>query len=412
MIENLFLPFKRAYQEALILNSEDDYVLRLIFSTAVAQHLSNRTELLWTILVGPSASGKTSLLLPMMNWSKALCCDDCTSNSMISASDPKGRRIDAKAFGDEDDPFDPSMIRILDGKLLVIKDLTLLLSRDQEASHFWGHMRAAYDGRLSKHSGTVGHQDSGNVRFGFVAGTTDISIDSSLIRASQLGERTLVYRQHQYTTSCKQDMEMGLAVLRDRNTQGSKEKILSRRVRRLLDKAVLQVSSVGPINPQESVPVQCVIELASALAKLRTVPSGDTVSPHERNSRVVKQFGTLCDVSAIISGRRKWSQDEVELCVRICRSSLSTKVRLLFDYMSVKSRSNRQSDWPTAATASKAIGTSHTRFADMQLRQWHNAKLVLRDGNGRYKFRNDLLTKWLDLGFALTPRPKKKGYVI
>lgn len=402
--------FERAYRKAIHITPLDVPILKLILGAATAQHLSPRTELFWLIIIGPSSAAKTTLLNPFLTCKDLVVSrDDCTGNAMISASDPDGSRAKASMAGEED-PFDPSLVTMLDGKLFIIKDLTILLNKKEEADKFWGHMRAAYDGRLEKHSGTIGYQGVEKIRYGFIGATTDGSIEGSLTRMSKLGERATYIRMQQDPTTVEQDRVMGFRMLQNRGTQHKREEVLGQSVQRIFRRAIVQVRKVGPSNPRLHDPriVDRVIHLGSALARLRTAPLEDTQLPHERNPRVVKQFGSVCDAISICSGRRKWSWDEVEICKMIVRGSLPSKVRMLFDYVATCSFSKDASRHPTAATVSRVIGSWRISFAENQLRQWVSVGILRCDLNRRYSLIPEVLEHFANIGVVLRPRGRRK----
>lgn len=398
--------FEAVYTKYLYITKEDLPILKLLLGSAVSQHLGERTELFWLVLIGPSAAAKTTMLNPFLTCDDLVISrDDCTGNAMISASDPEGLRIKALAKG-EDDVHDPSLVNMLDGKLFIVKDLTILLNRKDESDKFWGHMRAAYDGRLQKHSGTIGYQGKESIRYGFIGATTDGSIEGSLVRMSKLGERAIYIRMQQECTTKPEDRGMGYRMLENRGTQHLREKDLSEAVQHLFRKAIRQVKRTGPSEPsmQDKKILFKVVDLASALAKLRTAPMEDSQLPHERNARIVKQFGTICDSVAICSGRRVWTESEVALCQKVVRGSLPTKLRLLLDYVATCSFFSDPARHPTATTAARAIGAWRASNVENQLRQWVSAGLLTYDKARRYTMRRDTLEDFIELGVVLKPR--------
>jgi len=398
--------FEEVYRNAIKITGEERVLLRLLLAAATAQHLGVRTELFWLIIIGPSAGAKTTLLNPLLSCKNLVVSrDDCTGNAMLSAFDPDGDRAKARITGD-DDPFDPSLVKVLDGKLFVIKDLTILLNKKDEAEKFWGQMRAAYDGRIEKQSGTIGYQGVESIRYGFIGATTDGSVDGSLVKMSKLGERALYIRVHQAPTSTWEEREIGLQMLTNRESQHIWEAKLARSVEQLLAKAIAQVRARGPSNPRIHNPAiaRRVIDLASALAKLRTSPSEENQVPHERNRRTVKQFGTLCDALAICSGRERWQWSDVGLCLRIVRSSLPTRTRLLLDYTATCSFSPDAASHPTANTAAQLVGTYKITSVESQLKQWVNAGVLVRDRAGRFSMPRPVLSHLLGIGVVLKPQ--------
>ncbi|MFH1110712.1 MAG: hypothetical protein V1790_16165 [Planctomycetota bacterium] len=88
---------------------------------------------------------------------------------------------------------DPSLLPKLDGKVLVVKDFTAVLTMPNEArSEVLGTLRDAYDGEAGKAFGT-GEVKRYKSRFGLLAAATPV-IESYWGVAAQLGERFLRFR--------------------------------------------------------------------------------------------------------------------------------------------------------------------------------------------------------------------------
>lgn len=86
-----------------------------------------------------------------------------------------------------------SLLAHIDGMLLIIKDLTPLISGPRDALHLvLGQLRDAYDGSSAMAFGT-GETKSFETRFGLLFGVTSV-IESSWPVVNQLGERFLYYR--------------------------------------------------------------------------------------------------------------------------------------------------------------------------------------------------------------------------
>ena len=82
----------------------------------------------------------------------------------------------------------------LEGKVLVLKDFTTILSSDEGSrSAIYGQLRSAYDGYLESGFGTMKKKVSINAKFGFLAGVTHI-IDKYHKMQGLLGERFLLTR--------------------------------------------------------------------------------------------------------------------------------------------------------------------------------------------------------------------------
>jgi hypothetical protein len=107
---------------------------------ALATVLSNRLEgdPLWMFLVAPPGGAKTEILNTLSTFDDVYMTSSLTSHSLISGASGVGHS-------------DPSLIPKLNGKVLLLKDFTCILSKkDQEQEEIFGILRDAFDGTCSK----------------------------------------------------------------------------------------------------------------------------------------------------------------------------------------------------------------------------------------------------------------------
>ena len=131
----------------------------------------------WMFLVAPPGGGKTEVLSSLIGMDQIYLQSSLTPHALVSGANWKGDQ-------------DPSLIPRLNGKVLVIKDFTSILSmRDTEKDEIFGILRDAYDGRCGKVFGT-GIERSYESRFTVLAAVTPRIYDLSQQHHS-LGERFL-----------------------------------------------------------------------------------------------------------------------------------------------------------------------------------------------------------------------------
>jgi hypothetical protein len=163
------------------------------FCMLPAISLKWQSKPLWCMVVGPPSSGKTLHIELMKNWNDAVFVSSITKNSLIS-----GYREDSSK---DDDAPDPSLLPELDGKVMVLKDLTCLLEGPKDDLHaVMGQLRDVYDGEISKAFGNIGLQ-SHKSRFNMLIAVTP-AIDSYHSVGQQLGER-FIYRRETCTNRLK-----------------------------------------------------------------------------------------------------------------------------------------------------------------------------------------------------------------
>lgn len=166
------------FRHWLFLKSED--AIRVVFGTVLANRMEG--DPLWLFLVAPPGGTKTELLLSLSQSPDIHTTTSLTPHSLVSGANFLGGG-------------DPSLIPQLDGKVLVIKDFTTILSMHYiHRDEIFGILRDAYDGKTEKQFGT-GVKRSYTSRFGILAGVTTTIDRFSTIHQS-LGERFLKFRDY------------------------------------------------------------------------------------------------------------------------------------------------------------------------------------------------------------------------
>lgn len=141
---------------------------------------------LWCQVVGPPGSGKTAHIALYESWATAKFVSRLTKNSLISGFRPEGKENQ-----------DPSFIKQLNGKLLVVKDFTCILQGPrEERDAVIGQLRDIFDGKASRVFGNVGHMEY-TARFNMLLAVTGI-IDGFYGVTSQLGERFISRREYAF----------------------------------------------------------------------------------------------------------------------------------------------------------------------------------------------------------------------
>jgi len=169
--------FKKVCRKWLIL--EEDWHIDIQFGVFFANQYLN-SKPVWVYIVGPPGSGKTEVLQAWDEHEDVYLLTSLTPQTLVSGY-----------VGDGDN--DPSLIPKLAGKILVIKDFTVLLKERHEiASAILSQLRDAFDGSIRKAFGT-GKDRKYTAKFGVIAAVTH-ELDKHIGKLSSLGERFLVCR--------------------------------------------------------------------------------------------------------------------------------------------------------------------------------------------------------------------------
>jgi len=139
---------------------------------------SNSKNPLWFIIIGPSSSGKTSIM--------SLAVDDGTNTLEMNTMTSK-TLIHGNAKSEIIGPY-------LHNRLWVIKDLAEVLSKNhEERNQIFGQLRNLYDGYLEKADGMTGLKKLTGLYTTFLAASTP-NYDEQSSHYNALGTRELVFR--------------------------------------------------------------------------------------------------------------------------------------------------------------------------------------------------------------------------
>ena len=173
-IEDVFRTYKKW------LHSEHDRpdAITIAFAVCMANRLEG--DPVWLFFVGPPGSMKSELLMSLSDHTTVYATTSLTTKTLISG---------APTFSAKD----PSLIPQLNGKILICKDFTSILTMQYMVrDEIFGILRDAYDGKIEKVFGT-GLRRSYRSKFGILAGVTS-KIESFTTLHQSLGERFLKFR--------------------------------------------------------------------------------------------------------------------------------------------------------------------------------------------------------------------------
>jgi hypothetical protein len=345
---------------------EDDDFIDVVLATVVAHQFQG--DPVWLFLIAPPGSGKTELL-------QSLCTDkvqhltSLTPNTFVSGLNQPGKK-------------DPSVLPLLDGQVVVIKDFTAILGENQKLrSQIFGQLRDIYDGSMAKAFGSGVGIKRYESRIGLVAGATP-AIERYQTVDQVLGERFLSYR------------------IRYANPEKAVEKAMDNagrgdELRRELKNAVESfLSREWPDTPEDvsmsQMPTEMLLSLASTVAQLRTtVPKNragavEFVPEPELATRLVIQLKKLGAALCIIRGKSEFTEDEYHVLLKVARDSLpSIRVRLLPILVNRCGERNQYIDTrELSGDARMSCKSIQSTLEDLVL-----LRLVERTGNSPYRWR-------------------------
>ena len=196
----------------LHLPSEDADLIDLVLATYMSNKMPG--DPLWLLIIDGPGGGKTELLRPLRKRSDAFFLSSLTDKTLISGyRDPKHPTND------------PSLLPKLNGKVLVIKDLSPLLAMRRDTRNtILADLRDAYDGFTDQGRGNLGRitYDS---RFSLIAAST-LAIERYDAVDQELGERFVKFRLRSEDNTAKVRKAIN-NVGRDDPLRGDLEKAIS-----------------------------------------------------------------------------------------------------------------------------------------------------------------------------------------
>ena len=294
---------------------ETDYI-EVILATIVSNEITG--DPVWLFVVGAPGVSKTEILrsLGKLN-NKVYVTSKLTAQSLISGKQNKN--------------YDPSLLPKLDGKTLIIKDFSSILSIQRESREtIFADLREAYDGYLGKDFGNIGHRGY-SAHFSLIAGVTP-AIDKYTSVQQTLGERFLKLRLQEGQT----DKKIRRAI-DNKNSQDQMREEISGAVKRFFKARKIKIKDIN--IPAEI--VDKIVMLANFIAICRTTVSRDPYRRHtldyipepEIGTRIGIQLAKLGTGLASIRGKKEVGEDEFRILKRIGLDSMPKKIKVIIEVL-------------------------------------------------------------------------------
>lgn len=164
------------YKNIFDVNEDFELMIKIAQATVLSSKIPGQDQL-WMFIVGPPGYGKTAVLSSFKQATECIYQSNISRHSLCSGFKTN-------------DGTDPSILARVNGKCLVLKDYTEVLSKSQEdRKEIGGLLRGAYDGDVKRTFGN-GVVRKYNTCFSCLAGVTD---EIKHYNEAQLGERFLQF---------------------------------------------------------------------------------------------------------------------------------------------------------------------------------------------------------------------------
>ena len=281
----------------------------LALATVVANRLPG--DPLWLFLVAPPASGKTETLASLTGTDDVYQLNNLTPATFISGFEKKGG--------------DASLLPKVDGKTVVMKDFTTILTMHRDArAEILSQLREIYDGSYSKDFGN-GKHFAWHGKMGLLAGVTPV-IDREYAFNTALGERFLLSRVR--PARARDLARRALA-------QRSYETDRRRQLRQLVADFLSTVSLLPPAIPADLGEALCALAEFAAVARspIHFDFRGDIdyIPEPEAPARLVKQLALVCQALALVRHEARVSVATYITAYGIAQDTLPAQRRVILE---------------------------------------------------------------------------------
>ena len=288
--------------------------------SAAAAHYCIQQDPVWLFVVGPSSSGKTSVVITALEGfgQDALTMGDLTPKTFISHFQGQG----GKSKGLLHD--------IGKHKILLWKDFTTFISKkDDDKLSIGSQLREIYDGKIVRHTG-VGAEPEWEGLITIVAAATP-AIERAWSIMRDLGERFVMVRWPYLGES---------EIARVANKQRGREREIAATTRRLTHEFIMpsRLMVRGNFGPLPDETLDRVISYAQLTARLRGHVIRDShgsreiidVPSIEESGRLSKTLGLLVSAHAAL-WEREPGLDDLRIAKRVALDSIPERRRRVFE---------------------------------------------------------------------------------
>lgn len=367
------------YQRLVELDYLDLPAVDFLCVCVLGQWLHPAQDGIWGYLCAPASGTKSELILGCLHLDDDLCVyrDEMTANCGVSGyrgDGPQGGSGGNEDGPDEDPSDDLSLMSHVEGKCLMVKDLSALLEIPKIAGHFYAFLRSAYDGSHCKQSATAGARGF-TARFGVLAGIVSSVLDSVMTHQQACGERFVALRIHRRPLTVDEAVSISRLL---ENRTSSKEDL-----RASVRTAMAELLQLGKTQVEQgyctSTPAQqeMLTRIAYWLAMVRTQPRKDRPTAHlpadpEFHIRLNNVLRGVAHTRARLEGRDCLDDTDIQFVKRVAHDTISMYMRLLLDRVMLPPKT------PTGYTSRYL--SDHTGLAQgdvsAQLRQWRHARIL------------------------------------
>jgi hypothetical protein len=322
---------RTGFQAILKLEDEDVPMVDFFSCLAVLNQWSSNLEPVWGYIIGPPGSAKTEVLRTLDGWDMSYVVDELTENALASGYTDEENKSD-----------DPSLLPLLNKKVLVIKDFTSFSSAQAPVLlKVLSTLRAAYDGSYTKHSGAAASRTY-QCKFGILAATVP-TIDQFMQENQKLGERFVSLRIRRNGAGTLRARTQRLKHVMDMTANKTQWRADLRCMVHHNFSAFLKDVTILPEQiTLTSYEFDKVALIGDLISRLRTTPYDGMPAAAESGGRIVQQFFNIARARAALSGRTSINTEDINFIIRIAQDTLPIIVKKLCEVIYHSTQHNGQ----------------------------------------------------------------------
>jgi len=353
---------------------EDDRVVDVIMAVYIANQF--KADPVWLILIAPPSNTKTELLRSFEGHQKAFFLSNLTPSTLVSGISTKKNP-------------EPSLLPKLNDKMLILKDLTTILSmRSENRQEILAQFREIYDGQYSKSFGT-GKIFNWTGRVGLIAACTPV-YDSHYSVIGSMGERFLLYR-----TEEMDGIKMGLQA---QKIVGKEDKMRAE-IREAVHKFINQFDGLKDAKLEKNEETNnMIVALSCFCAYARCPVERDYRNQQikylpvpEGTPRLVKQLMQVGFGLAIVNGKSSIDLEIYETIKKIGRDLIPAQRLKILKYLWEARAFTSKGGWEKTKEISKSINmptaTTRLNLEDLMVVGALNRDIVEEGASGAYSWR-------------------------
>jgi hypothetical protein len=338
---------------------------------------------LWTLLVASPSSLKTEMCRSFVAAPETVYRDDLSPGTMLSGH-RKGK--------DED------LLYKLSGRVLVVKDLTVILSKPSwMVNAVFGSLRGIYDGFFDKDTGVTGHK-AWKGKFAFIVAST-AAVDAYQTFQLNLGERFLKVRLHELGEAEEEALQKRSAMDAARNVGVGLQDDIRAYIQERVAAAIEPYRKGFAVREPSSSHYKTIADYASFAARARTPIQHDmrgvpTAMPDvERPPRLAQQLTNLVQCLAVMRDRKRITNHEIGIAKRVAMDCLPR------GRLAVIRALAKDGGWMKHADIQQVTGIPKSTLSTYVLTDLQMLRVVRADGDnpGHAKANYRLASRYADL---------------